>query len=384
MNDVGVIALVPDRWHGIWMPRHQVLSRLARHFEVVWVEPPRPWRDYWLRFGSDDSESAAPQIPGFSYYHPGRWLPEVHQPRPLRDWLNRRRLARARRILERRGCTRIVLYLWRYEFAWAVEAGAADLTCYHIDDEYQFSTEERPNDAAEVALLKAVDLVIVHSPKLMEKKGGINPDTITVPNGVDFKAYSAPAAEPRDLAAIAHPRIGYVGVVKSQLDLDLLLDLSRRRPEWSFVLVGPQGHLGSKAAALEDLSRQPNVRLLGNRKLPDLPAYTQHMDVCIMCYEVNSYTDYIYPLKLHEYLATGQPIVSSPIQSVLRFSDTVRLARTAEEWEAAIAQSLAPGARSAEAIAGRRKVAAEHDWDLLVGRIADAFRTRLAAKSRAP
>jgi glycosyltransferase involved in cell wall biosynthesis len=381
MDDVGVIALVPDNWHGLWMPRHHVLSRLARHFEVVWMEPARPWRDYWLRPTQKKHATAEPAIPGFTHYEPGRWRPEVHQPRPLREWLNRRRLAAARRILERKGCTRIVLYLWRFEFGWALEAGPADLTCYHIDDEYQFSTEERPNDPAEVAVLRGVDLVIVHSPKLMEKKGGINPDTIAVPNGVDFQAYSAPTAEPEDLSAIPRPRIGYIGVLKTQLDFDLLLDLSRRRPEWSFVLVGPQGHLGSKAATVEQLGAQANVRFLGNRKYRDLPAYTQHMDVCIMCYEVNSYTNYIYPLKLHEYLAAGQPIVSAPIQSVLKFGDVVRLAATPAEWEAAIAESLTPAAQSASAMAARRAIAAEHDWDRLVQQIADTFRSRLAAKA---
>ena len=45
---IGVIGLVPDDWQGIWMPRHYVMSRLARHFEVVWIEPPKGWRDYWL------------------------------------------------------------------------------------------------------------------------------------------------------------------------------------------------------------------------------------------------------------------------------------------------------------------------------------------------
>jgi glycosyltransferase involved in cell wall biosynthesis len=380
MNDVGVIALVPDNWHGVWMPRHHVVSRLARHFEVVWMEPPRPWRDYWLGGPSQAKSSAAPDIPGFNFYDPGRWLPQVFNPR-LAAWLNRKRLAAARRILERKGCKRIVLYLWRYEFAWALEETSADLTCYHIDDEYQFSVEERPNDPAEVGLLRAVDFVVVHSPKLMEKKGNVNPDTIQIPNGVDFGAYSAQTRPPADLGEGPGPKIGYVGVIKSQLHFDLLLELSRRRPEWSFVLVGPEGHLGPKDGAVKELKRRSNVRFLGNRQLRDLPAYTQHMDVLLMCYEVTSYTNYIYPLKLHEYLAAGRPIVSSPIQSVLPFGNVIRLAQSPDEWEAAIAESLQPAASSAEAVAARRAPAAEHDWDLLVTKIADAFRTRLAAKA---
>src|SRR5688572_20897212 len=43
---LGVIALVPDAWQDIVMPRHQVLQRLANHFPVVWIEPALNWREY--------------------------------------------------------------------------------------------------------------------------------------------------------------------------------------------------------------------------------------------------------------------------------------------------------------------------------------------------
>ena len=37
---LGVIALVRDAWHDIVMPRHHVLKRLAKHYPLVWLEPP--------------------------------------------------------------------------------------------------------------------------------------------------------------------------------------------------------------------------------------------------------------------------------------------------------------------------------------------------------
>ena len=45
---VGVIALVADEWKSVWMPRHQILSRLAGSFDVVWVNPAGNWREHWL------------------------------------------------------------------------------------------------------------------------------------------------------------------------------------------------------------------------------------------------------------------------------------------------------------------------------------------------
>jgi len=60
--------------------------------------------------------------------------------------------------------------------------------------------------------------------------------------------------------------------------------------------------------AVASLARQPNVHFLGGKRIGELPGYTQHLDVCAMYYALNDYTKFIYPLKLHEYLATGRPV----------------------------------------------------------------------------
>jgi hypothetical protein len=101
-----------------------------------------------------------------------------------------------------------------------------------------------------------------------------------------------------------------------------------------------------------------------------------------MCYEVNDYTNCIYPLKLHEYLASGRPVVSSRISSVLAFEQVVQLANTAEEWEFAIERSLSPDSTSLQAVEERRGVASDHDWSLLVDKIAGAIQSRLSDLQR--
>lgn len=383
---IGIVGLVPDRWRGIWMPRHHVLHRLGRHFDVVWIEEARPWREYWgtSRRAEEIIQDVAPHHPGFTVYDPGRWLPEVFGPRWLRDRIRRARVAAACRILQRRGCSRTILYVWRPEFDWALDAIPADLTCYHIDDEYSFATSDQPNDPREVDLIRRVDQVFIHSRRLLQKKGAINPDTTYVPNGVDYLAYSTAADEPPDMESIPRPRMGYVGVIKTQLDLALLSELASRNPQWSFVAVGPTGFLGGKVRQLEHLKVLPNVHLLGNRPIAALPAYMQSLDVCMMCYEITDYTNFIYPLKLHEYLATGRPVVATPIDSVIPFGDVVRLASSVADWERALRESLESQAVSPEAVEARRARAAENDWDLLVDRIAAKFRTGVEARRPRP
>ena len=376
--EVGVVAMVPDVWGGPWMPRHHILTRLADHFPVVWVDPPQGWRGNW--------QGGSPWLHGNVKDHPEftilRWPPDfLYRERPAfyRNWLLRFHLRRAIRMLRQRGVHRVVLYIWRPEFAFALRYMPYDFSCYHIDDEYTFSAEEQPLTGSERHLLEDVDQVILHSPALLEKKGGINPHTLFVPNGADYHAYATPVPEPADMAAIPHPRVGYVGVIKDQLDFGLLLTLARKHPEWSWVMVGPVRAAQSQAAGIEAMQMLPNVHFLGGKPVTELPAYMQHLDVCMLCYVQSGYTKFIYPMKLHEYLATGRPVVGTPIRSLIEFDQVVRLATTPEEWSRAIADALAhPDAGAEERLA----VARDHDWATLAERVAQVFSKDLMDRPR--
>ena len=378
----GVIALVPDQWGPPWSVRHHVLRRLAQHFTTVWVTPALALGD-WSDAPTESSQPASGygDVPGLLIYRPSGWLPRLYRPVFLARLFEKLRLLRARRLLYAAGCDRVVLYLWRPEFASAMDLLSHDVSCYHIDDEYTFSEVEKPISDFELRLLQRADLVIVHSAALLEKKGKVNPQTIRSPNGVDYKAYSTPAMEPVDLAAIAQPRIGYVGVIKTQLDIDLLRELAQRHSQWSIVLVGPVGYLGSRADDYRRLCAMSNVHALGPKPLQQLPAYMQHMDVCMLCYRLDDYTKYIYPLKLHEYLASGRPIVGSPIPALEEFRDVISIANTPDEWSHAIQEALISGATET-AVKRRQLIASGYDWNMLVARIAANFIERLESEGR--
>ena len=113
LPDVGVLAVVPDTWGGPWQPRHHIVTRLARMFRVVWVNPAPYWRSLLPGAPSDDwafdFNGATPR--GFRMYTPAMWLPEVFRPLPVARWMRRERLRRARRMLDRQGCRTTILYL---------------------------------------------------------------------------------------------------------------------------------------------------------------------------------------------------------------------------------------------------------------------------------
>ncbi len=380
--DVGIVALVPDPWESVWMPRHYVLSRLGTYFHTVWVEPAPDWREVLRSLSRQPVLPAVPdpRLPGFEIYRPPRYLPRMYRPEWAATQTLRHRLKQARARLLRQGCNKTILYLWRPEFASALnQRDLFDLSCYHIDDEYSFAEHDQPVDETERSILKSVDQVFIHSPALMEKKAHFNANTLEVPNGVDFRRFTTAVPEPADLAGIPHPRIGYVGVIKAQLDLELMSRLARSHPEWSFVLVGPIGYIGGKDKHLAALQATGNVHFLGHKPVGELPAYTQNMDVAMLCYSQTDYTNFIYPLKIHESLASGVPVVATPIRSLQAFGEVVDFASNEQDWSAALGRAVAPDSRSGTAQARRRAISQEFDWDILVCRIARELAARVGS-----
>jgi colanic acid/amylovoran biosynthesis glycosyltransferase len=379
--EIGVIAMVPDEWNAPWQPRHHVLARLSRYFHVVWLNPAVDWREM-LRREKPSSGENKPAAPLGLMVYSSRLFPKLHRPWWLANFCQSQRLKHARSLLTGQGCKKIILYLWRPEFEYALTSTPFDASCYHIDDEYSFSEVDLPPNPSEMRLIAEVNQVFIHSRGLLEKKGAINLHTVFVPNGCDCEAYSTPAVEPADLAGIPRPRIGYTGRIKRQLDWPLLLDLSSRHPEWSFVFVGPRALDPEVENFVQKMSNRRNVYFLGSKSQQDLAAYPQHFDVCIMPYRMNDYTQYIYPLKLHEYLASGRPIVGSPIRSLQDFDHVIKLAETTDAWSQALRDSLAPGACSSAQVEARRSVARKHDWDKLVTLVAQTLCMRLGPAYR--
>jgi glycosyltransferase involved in cell wall biosynthesis len=374
--EVGVIALVADTWGPEWMSRHQILTRLAEHFHVVWVNPSRDWQHTFDRT-AEEPRPANNQPPGFVVYEHDSWLPRFYRPGFLAKYTFRQRLERARKLLASKGCEKIILYIWRPEFVESLDAVRFDASCYHVVDEYSFSDVEVPNSPQEEELLRRAGLVFVHTRALLEKKGYLNSSVALIPNGVAYKSFADPLPEPEKLRSVPHPRVGYAGYLKKTIDWDLLLRLSAKHPEYSFVFVGARKNDEHVGEAVTELSRRPNVYLLGQVTTSAMASYPQHFDVCIMPYILNDYTSYVYPLKLHEYLASGKPVIASPTRLLKEFEGVVHLAQTTEDWSTAIAAGLSTEANSVRAREQRQRVAKEHDWDRLVKSIVEIFCEKL-------
>ncbi|MBT3191558.1 MAG: glycosyltransferase [Verrucomicrobia bacterium] len=392
-DGTGILAFVPDLWGDIWQSRHHVVSGLSEHANVLWVSPPTyvdTWRNEGTRAAltgrglqvvNDRCWAYAPRLPADYKRRYAKTGLLAGCFRRYNAWWERRYVARIQRLIRDMDIDRVILYVWRPEFAKYAERIPHDLLCYHIDDEYSFSpSEDAPIADEEMRLLKKSDVVFIHSKTLLKKKGHINPNTHYMPNGVDFERFSkvmeSGAAEPADLRCIPHHRIGYVGYIKRHIDLPLLLAIARKRRDWSLVLVGPvRNEHADIAADVAALRQEPNVHFLGGKDSQDVPLYIKGFDVCLMPYRVTDYTKYIYPMKLHEYLACGKPVVSTPLLNLREFGEILSFAERPGEWLEVIQSAL--NETGPEPVARRAAVAKENSWRNRVHEIATLLESAL-------
>lgn len=226
---------------------------------------------------------------------------------------------------------------------------------YHCADDYA-NVRGFPNTLPEVEadLCRMADLVITTSETLCQARRWLNPHTYWIPNGADVEHFSEPAAPAAELDGVRRPIIGFVGGLSEWVDLELVANVARQRPDWSFVLVGP--------ASIDTSGVQScrNVRLLGPRRYADLPSYLATMDVGLIPFKRNEVTYHADPIKVYEYLAAGLPVVATDMPALRRLSHVVRLADGPEAVLQEIEAALAEG--RVQRAAERKAEAARHSW----------------------
>jgi len=232
---------------------------------------------------------------------------------------------------------------------------SARMVVYHCADDYAHVRgfpDTLPD--LEADLCRRADLVVTTSETLCEARARFNPRTHWIPNGADVDHFARPAAPATELSNVRRPIVGFVGGLSDWVDLDLVAQLARDRPDWSFVLVGP---VGIDPAPVRQL---PNVRFLGPRPYADLPEYLAAMDVGLIPFKRNDVTYHADPIKAYEYLAAGLPVVATDMPALRRLGPLVSLADTVDGFLGSIQVAIDEGRdlRSAE----RQAEAQRHSW----------------------
>jgi glycosyltransferase involved in cell wall biosynthesis len=132
-----------------------------------------------------------------------------------------------------------------------------------------------------------------------------------VPNGVDIKnSRKRDFTVPDEIKMIKRPILGFVGSLDLRIDQNLIKEILVKKPDVSLVFVGP---IIGNFCEFEKIDR---VFLLGKRDYKEIPDFIKQFDVALI----------VYPVKLHEYLILGKPVVSTNINEVMQFSEVVYVA----------------------------------------------------------
>lgn len=183
----------------------------------------------------------------------------------------------------------------------------------------------------EIELATKADLVLASAFSLYTRMKKCNPNTLYVSNAVNEDDYADVLPEADDLRSISGPRMLVVGYFGRWVDLDLIQFLARSRPDWSFVLVGPT------EVSFNRLPQADNLFWLGKKPYESLGAYMHHCDVGLIPFKQTRLTCAVNPLKVHEYVACGLPVVSTFLPELLLFDDpAVKVTATYEQFLAAL------------------------------------------------
>ncbi|MET4108650.1 glycosyltransferase family 1 protein [Hymenobacter sp. UYP22] len=329
-----VICFAHLHWDFVWQRPQHLMSRFAQQGRVFYVEEPF--------FHADDL--VEPHMEVKERQH-GLKVLVVHLPNCLRgqeDATDQAQYEVLSQYFQEQGISN---YLFWYYTPMALGKSrhfTPRLTIYDCMDELAaFKFAPPALREREQELFRKADYVFTGGHTLYEAKRQQHPDAHPFPSSIDkahFGQARQPMPEPQDQAGIAHPRVGFFGVIDERLDIDLLGQLAEAHPEWQFVIIGPVVKIDHAL-----LPRHQNIHYLGSKDYQELPAYLQGWDVATLLFADNESTKFISPTKTPEYLAAGRPVVSTPIRDVVRpygELNLVQIAATAAEFGKAIETAL--------------------------------------------
>jgi glycosyltransferase involved in cell wall biosynthesis len=208
--------------------------------------------------------------------------------------------------------------------------------------------------------------VLATARKLVAEAKDLRQDVLYSPNGVDYNHFvnqgsGSAGSVPEDLKpilALNQPIIGYYGALARWFDYNLLKSIAAFRPNYSFVIIGPD-YDGTLEP--ERLSDYDNIHWLGVKPYNDLPNYLHYFDVATIPFIVNEITHATSPLKLFEYMAGGKPVVITPMQESMGYPG-VLVGENAEKFVEQLDRALELSTDS-EYIESLKLIARKNTWD---------------------
>ncbi|PYT03460.1 MAG: hypothetical protein DMF65_04175 [Acidobacteria bacterium] len=296
---------------------------------------------------------------------------------------NRRLIAvQVRRLARSRGLTRPILWVAIPTAAEMIGRLDESLVVYHVSDKYDENSMDHATDPATIRRLhehaiERADIVLYSGRKLLEEAESARERSYLLEQAVDFEHWSRVSAGrlevAEEVARIPRPRLGYFGAIEPWLiDQELIKRAARERPHWQWVFIGNK----SRGVEIEHL---PNTHFLPPVAYQELPHYAAGFDVCVLPWETErAFTSYGSAIKVREYLATGKPVVISPLPEYEPMRDVLRIARSREDFFRLVEDALAE--HDEDAARARQASVASGTWDARAEWVSGLIEEALAKK----
>jgi glycosyltransferase involved in cell wall biosynthesis len=286
-------------------------------------------------------------------------------------------------LARRHGLKRPILWIAIPTAAEMIGEFDEQLVIYQVSDKYDANLMDHATDVAMIRQLheRAVDnadLVLYSGQKLLAEADRGRERSFLLEQAVDFDHWSQVGSGKLDVAeAVAHiprPRLGYFGAIEPWLvDQDLIKRAARERPDWQWIFIGNK----SRGVDIEAL---PNTHFLPPVPYQNLPNYAAGFDVCVLPWDTaHSFTSYGSAIKVREYLATGLPVVISPLPEYESMGQVLRIARSHDDWFRLVEEALNendPALRQA-----RQAAVSSGTWDARAEWVSSLIDNTLAQKT---
>jgi len=261
-------------------------------------------------------------------------------------------------------CIMLVLGM-RRPVVWVAIPTAADLVdslgakiiLYQVSDKY----EANEDSALSAKVIREMDqhlkhraAVVMYSGRKLFEESDL-PHRYFLEQAVDFDRFAVEAKETaEEVAQIPRPILGYFGAMDYVMDVPLMEEVTRRRPQWHWLMIGRKSNLVQ--------FNSPNIHYIATRPYGELPQYIRPVDVFVLPWsQTNAFTSYGSAIKVREYLATGKPVVISPLYEYVK-TPGVRIYRTTDEFIAAVESALNDDTPIDRAL--RQAVVRDCTWDI--------------------
>ena len=158
------------------------------------------------------------------------------------------------------------------------------------------------------------NIIFTISKNLYDYASQFNLKTYNVPPGVDYERFISHNKNSKVLQNIKSPIIGYIGALSDVVDYELLLKISKKFPDASLVLIGPNLSQNKKILNIK------NIFIIGEVDNKVLPDYLAKFNIGLIPYIKNEFTDSVYSCKTSEYLSLGLPVISTNTDEIIHFN----------------------------------------------------------------